>query len=243
MNNYIKLIKRMKSIIPTHIKPKFKNEKDLLNWNQKKGLLSSQSIQKKNNKKKIKKILKNSGIKKLYINCTFKNYNIYNIGQKKVLNFSKKYAKNFNKKFSNFIFSGSPGTGKNHLATAIGKYLILNKKKILIITIAELMSEIKKTFNKNNTLTESCLINKLIKIDLLIIDEIGIQQKSQYEKIIMHQIIDRRSSSKKSTGILSNLNYNNLYKLLGERIIDRLKLGNSSWLNFNWKSYRSNITE
>lgn len=238
MCNSIYLINRIKSIIPSHIKPKFLNEKDLLNWNKKQGYLSSKSILRKNKALKMQKILENSGIQKLYINCSFSNYKISNPGQEKVLNSSKKYVINFEKDFSNFIFSGNPGTGKNHLASAIGNYLILHGKKILLITIANLMSKIKNTFNKNNESSESLLIDKICKMDLLIIDEIGIQKSSEYEKIVIHQIIDRRSSSKKSTGILSNLNYQELHKLLGERIIDRMKLGNSIWLNFYWKSYR-----
>ncbi|CAL4317675.1 DNA replication protein DnaC [Buchnera aphidicola] len=242
MKNNIKLIKRIQSIIPSHIKPKFTNEKDLLTWNQKKGFLSSRSILIRNKAIKIQKTLEKSGIKELYLNCSFENYKVFHSGQEKVLSSAKKYVKNFNNELSNFIFSGKPGTGKNHLAAAIGNYLILHGKKILIITIADLMSKIKKTFQKNNNFTEEHFINKTSKVDLLIIDEIGIQKESNYEKIIIHQIIDRRSASKKSTGILSNLNYNSLYKLLGERILDRMKLGKSLWLNFNWNSYRANVS-
>ncbi|CAL4317744.1 DNA replication protein DnaC [Buchnera aphidicola] len=242
MKNHIKLMKRIKSIIPPHIQPKFKNEKDLLLWNKKKGLLFSKSILIRNKAMKIQKTLEESGIKDLYLNCSFKNYKVFHSGQEKALNSSKKYVKNFNKELSNFIFSGKPGTGKNHLAAAIGNHLILHGKKILIITIADLMSKIKKTFQKNNNFTEEYFINKTSTVDLLIIDEIGIQKESNYEKIIIHQIIDRRSASKKSTGMLSNLNYNSLHQLLGERILDRMKLGNSIWLNFNWKSYRSYVS-
>jgi DNA replication protein DnaC len=242
MNKHIKLIKRIQSIIPSHIQPKFKNEKELLSWNQKKGILSSKSILIRNQAIKMQKILEKSGIKELYLNCSFENYKIFNFGQEKVLNFSKEYVKNFNTELSNFIFSGKPGTGKNHLAAAIGKHLILHGKKVLIITIADLMSKIKNTFSKkNDCLSEEYFINKTSKVDLLIIDEIGIQKESKYEKIIIHQIIDRRSTSKKSTGILSNLNYKNLYQLLGERIIDRMKLGKIIWLNFNWNSYREHV--
>jgi DNA replication protein DnaC len=239
MQKYIKLLKKIKSIIPHHIKPKFKNEIDLLNWNKKQGFLSSKSILRKNKARRMKKIFKHSGIKKLYINCSFENYKVFHIGQEKVLNAAKNYVKNFNNTFSNFIFSGKPGTGKNHLAAAIGNYLILNGKSILIITIADLMSKIKRTFNIKNEYTEEYFLKQTSKVDLLIIDEIGIQKESNYEKIIIHQIIDRRSASKKSTGILSNLNLNNLNILLGERIIDRMKLGKLLCLNFNWDSYRS----
>jgi DNA replication protein DnaC len=31
-------------------------------------------------------------------------------------------------------------------------------------------------------------------------------------------------------------------KLLGERVMDRMPLGNSLWVIFNWESYRHRVT-
>ncbi|CAL4041928.1 DNA replication protein DnaC [Buchnera aphidicola (Phyllaphis fagi)] len=237
----INFLKKLKKIIPNNIKPKFQHDHDVLIWNKKEGQLFCQSIIKKNKEIKIQHMLKRSGIKELYINCSFDNYKIEHEGHKKVVKFSKQYAQEFDNHRDSFIFSGWPGTGKNHLASAIGNYLIRKQKSVLIITIADLMSSIKKTFNKlylKNT--EENLLNYFSTVDLLIIDEIGIQIESRYEKMIMHQIIDRRSSSKKSTGILSNLNYQDMYNLLGGRIMDRIFVEHRLWLNFKWNSYRQN---
>lgn len=239
MNNK-KFLKKLKNIIPIHIIPKFQYETDLLKWNKKQEKIFSKKIIQNNQNIKIKKNLKKSGIKKLYINCSFKNYHIEHEGHKKVLFLTKNYAKNFNNHISNFIFLGRPGTGKNHLATAIGKYLILKGKRVFITTISNLMLKIKSTFNNQDKKnTEEKFINYLSTIDLLIFDEIGIQTQSKYEKIIINQIVDRRYSSKKSTGMLSNLNFYEIKTILGERIIDRIKFGNSLCLNFNWNSYRN----
>ncbi|WP_343154799.1 DNA replication protein DnaC [Buchnera aphidicola (Pseudoregma panicola)] len=240
-NNTINFLKRLKKIIPKHIKPKFKNDKDLLSWNQEQGIISSKSILKKNKIMKIKKTFKKSGIKKLYVKCSFKNYKIEHKGHQRVLNAAKKYAKNFNNCMSSFIFSGNPGTGKNHLASAIGNYLILKGKSVLIVTVADLMSNMKGTFNGSSNITEENLLNKLSNVDLLMIDEIGMQTESRYEKVVINQIVDRRSSSKRSTGMLSNLNHEGMKILLGERVIDRMRIGNSLWLNFEWNSYRKYI--
>ena len=79
-------------------------------------------------------------------------------------------------------------------------------------------------------------------IDLLVIDEIGVQTESKYEKVIINQIVDRRSSSKRPTGMLTNSNMEEMTKLLGERVMDRMRLGNSLWVIFNWDSYRSRVT-
>ncbi|WP_154028223.1 DNA replication protein DnaC [Buchnera aphidicola] len=233
---------KLKKIMPAYIQPKFYNDKELLIWNQEQGKKYSESIIRKNKVMKIKRTLGRSGIKELYVNCSFNNYHINHEGHRKVLYAARKYAENFKNNIASFIFSGRPGTGKNHLASAIGNYLILQGYNILIITVADLMSTIKSTFNRSLTkITEEKLLQNLSTVDLLIIDEIGMQIESRYEKMIINQVIDRRSSSKKSTGMLSNLNHQQLKNLLGERVVDRMCLGNSLWLTFEWESYRKNI--
>jgi len=241
MKNNEKFLKRLQCIVPKHIKPKFHNDEDLLAWNQEQGRLSSEAILRKNKAMKMQRILGRSGIRELYMNCSFDNYQIEHNGHKKVVKASKQYAEEFNKNIASFIFSGKPGTGKNHLASAIGNYLILNGKSVLIVTVADLMSNMKDTFNGKSDVTEEKLLNNLSNVDLLMIDEIGMQIESRYEKVVINQIVDRRSSSKRSTGMLSNLDYRGLKILLGERVIDRMRIGNSLWLTFDWESYRKNI--
>lgn len=236
------VLEKLKNIIPPEIKPKFKSDKELLIWNQEQGRKSSKLILQKNKTLKMQRILGRSGIRELYINCSFENYKIQHTGHKKVLLAAKKYAEDFKNNMASFIFSGRPGTGKNHLAAAIGNYLILHGNSVLIVTVADLMSNMKGTFNGNSVVTEEILLNNLSTVDLLMIDEIGMQTESRYEKIIINQIIDRRSSSKRSTGMLSNLDHQGMKNLLGERVIDRMRLGNSLWLTFEWDSYRKNMT-
>ena len=90
-------------------------------------------------------------------------------------------------------------------------------------------------------ITEERLIQDLSSVDLLVIDEIGMQSESRYEKVIINQIVDRRSSSKRPTGMLSNLDHAGMNALLGERVMDRMRLGNSLWVRFDWESYRSRV--
>ena len=61
-------------------------------------------------------------------------------------------------------------------------------------------------------------------------------------QVRINQIVDRRSSSKRPTGMLTNSNMEEMTKLLGERVMDRMRLGNSLWVIFNWDSYRSRVT-
>ena len=77
----------------------------------------------------------------------------------------------------------------------------------------------KDTFGNRET-SEEQLLSDLSKVDLLVIDEIGMQTESRYEKVIINQIVDRRSSSKRPTGMLTNSNMEEMNKLLGERVMD-----------------------
>ncbi|QCI18594.1 DNA replication protein DnaC [Buchnera aphidicola] len=241
MTFYADFFKRLQRIMPKNIKPKFENDQDLLAWNQEQGRISSESISRENKAMKMQRVLGRSGIRELYMNCSFENYKIEHEGQRKVLKAAKRYAEEFHENIASFIFSGRPGTGKNHLASAIGNYLILHGKSILIVTVADLMSNMKGTFSGTSNITEENLLNHLSSVDLLMIDEIGMQTESRYEKVIINQIVDRRSSSKRSTGMLSNLDHKGMKNLLGERVIDRMRLGNSLWLTFEWDSYRQYV--
>ena len=102
------------------------------------------------------------------------------------------------------------------------------------------MSAMKETFGNRET-SEEQLLNDLSKVDLLVIDEIGMQT-SRATKVIINQIVDRRSSSKRPTGMLTNSNMDEMNKLLGERVMDRMRLGNSCRVIFNWDSYRHRVT-
>ncbi len=241
MKNQTELFRRLQRMMPANVKPKFTNGADLLAWNQEQGRLRSASIVRENRAMKMQRIMGRSGIRELHINCSFDNYRVENDGQRKALDLARQYAAEFDGSIASFVFSGKPGTGKNHLAAAIGNDLILRGKSVLIVTVADLMSNMKGTFSGASDLTEERLLHDLSSVDLLVIDEIGMQTESRYEKVIINQIVDRRSSSKRPTGMLSNLNHASMNTLLGERVMDRMRLGNSLWISFDWESYRSRV--
>lgn len=241
MKNTAALMARLKKMMPANVKPAFTNGEELLAWQQEQGRIRSAAIARENQAMKMQRTFNRSGIRELHMNCSFDNYRVECEGQMKALERARKYAAEFDGNIASFVFSGRPGTGKNHLAAAICNDLLLHGKTVLIITVADIMSAIKGTFGGGDT-TEERLINDLSNVDLLVIDEIGMQTESRYEKVIINQIVDRRSSSRRPTGMLTNLNINEMNTLLGERVMDRMRLGNSLWVIFNWDSYRSRVT-
>lgn len=235
------LFSRLKKMMPANVQPKFTSGEELLAWNQEQGRLRSESIVRENRAMKMQRVMGRSGIRELHMNCSFDNYRVENEGQRRALAMARQYAEEFEGSIASFVFSGRPGTGKNHLAAAIGNDLILRGKSVLIVTVADLMSSMKGTFSGGSDITEERLLHDLSSVDLLVIDEIGMQSESRYEKVIINQIVDRRSSSKRPTGMLSNLDPAGMNTLLGERVMDRMRLGNSMWVRFDWESYRNRV--
>lgn len=163
-----------------------------------------------------------SGIRPLHQNCSFENYRVECEGQMNALSKARQYVEEFDGNIASFIFLVSQNR-QNHLAAAICNELLLRGKSVLIITVADIMSAMKDTFRNSGT-SEEQLLNDLSNVDLLVIDEIGVQTESKYEKVIINQIVDRRSSSKRPTGMLTNSNMEEMTKLLGERVMDRMRL-------------------
>ncbi|WP_418945066.1 ATP-binding protein [Parasutterella sp.] len=60
-------------------------------------------------------------------------------------------------------------------------------------------------------------------IQLLVIDEVGVQKGSESEKRILFSILDNRVTSKKPTILMTNLGIKDCGLVLGDRLYDRIR--------------------
>lgn len=231
---------RLKKLIPPGVQPKFTSAEELLAWQREEGLKHCEELSRLNQKARTEKIFGRSGIQSLHRSCTFANYEVSSEQQRKAYTMAKSYAQNFGTGFASFVFSGGPGTGKNHLAAAIGNHLLAAGHTVLVVTIPDLMLRVRECYDGGQS--EASLLDDLCKVDLLVLDEVGIQRGSSGEKVILNQVIDRRLSSMRPVGVLTNLNHAGLQDSLGLRVIDRLTMDNGIWVNFDWASYRKNVS-
>ncbi|EKB4524929.1 ATP-binding protein [Salmonella enterica] len=231
---------RLKRIIPASVQPKFSTADEWRAWQEAEGRKRSEELDRMNQKSRTEKIFGRSGIQDLHRSCTFANYEVSGEGQRKAYTMAKSYAQNFGSGFASFVFSGGPGTGKNHLAAAIGNHLLAGGHSVLVVTIPDLMLRVRECYDGRQS--EASLLDDLCKVDLLVLDEVGIQRGSSGEKVILNQVIDRRLSSMRPVGVLTNLNHEGLLDSLGARVIDRLQMDGGMWVNFDWGSYRKNVS-
>lgn len=172
--------------------------------------------------------------------CTFENYIARSAQQKKALTIVRSYFDRFDeirKTGTNLILYGAPGCGKTHLASALATSLLKLNKKVLYMQTAELIREIRDTWGKSDK-SEIALIEKFKKVDLLILDEVGIQFGTKAEQDLLFSVLDGRYGALRPTLVISNLNPEGLKDYIGDRLFDRLLETGSAAVLFNWSSYR-----
>jgi DNA replication protein DnaC len=75
-------------------------------------------------------------------------------------------------------------------------------------------------------------------MDLLILDEIGVQFGSETERNLLFDVLNERYEDCKPTLLLSNLPKQDVAKYLGERVMDRLREDGGRVVVFDWESHR-----
>lgn len=182
-----------------------------------------------------------AGIPERFSDRTLEGYTATTEGQKLALAFAKDFAENFDKVIEtgrSAIFCGMPGTGKTHLSVGIGLAVMADRNRVLFITVQKMMRKIKESWGNDSEFNESQVIASMADPELLIIDEVGVQFGSEFEKNIMFEILNSRYERRLPTLLLSNLPADKIKAFLGDRVFDRLREDGGKCIAFDWESHR-----
>lgn len=190
---------------------------------------------------KIIRLTQLSGITKRFAGASFANY-VETNENRKAKRVCQVYAEKWldrKAKGGGLILCGKPGTGKNHLACAILNQVIeQHQDSVLISTALKVVRQVKDSWGKNAEMSETQAVRSFTEVDLLVIDEIGVQFGSEAEKMILFEIINDRYEAMRPTILISNLPLAELSDYIGERVIDRMREGSGAVVTFDWESYR-----
>jgi len=192
--------------------------------------------------RQVKRIddLKIKGVSKRHIDRSFDNYCCDSINKKDALDKITELCSRIKNKEDTFnlIMVGGFGTGKTHLANSAVIDLHDNGKCGVRINAVDMIRRLKSTWAKDSNESEEDAIEAFVEVDLLIIDEIGVQFGSDTEKMFMFDIINGRYEECLPTVIISNLDVDGVKEIIGERCIDRLREDGGKVVAFDWESYR-----
>jgi len=198
-------------------------------------------------KQKIESILGKSGIKKRYLSRTINSFSV-TAENKKSFEVATDYIKNFREYFTQgkgLYLEGPCGTGKTHLAIAIALAIINTGVPVICKTSIDILGDIKRCYERNSEVTEEEVLEAYKTVDLLIIDDLGKEQVTEWSVPVLYSILNERYEALLPTIITTNYNTTALAEKLSAKgdaetataIISRF-VESSKRVTMSWADYR-----
>lgn len=188
----------------------------------------------------------NSNLKN-FSNQTFENFDIdvysdqktegYNVSPKENMEYIRKVALNFvdnfdNPQQKNLFFSGTTGLGKTFLSSCIANELLKRGKTVLYQTASTLLDTI-VDYKLNKSDKSKNIYSQIFDVDLLIIDDLGVEYLNNLNSVELFNILNNRLISAKNvkTIISTNLDLNRFRDRYDDRLVSRI-IGNYTICGF-----------
>lgn len=189
--------------------------------------------------------LLDTGIPARFRPATLANYRAdRHAHQAGVLQACSDYAEHFDDALRagrSMLLLGTMGTGKTHLGCAVLQRVVREYGQLGVagryVSAPGIIRAVKATFGKSER-SEDDVYAELCESDLLVIDEIGVQHGTDFERQVLFEVINARYERGLPTIAISNLNILELRKCVGDRVVDRLCEGGGQVVLFRWDSER-----
>lgn len=191
----------------------------------------------------VQRAVSQSGIPLRFRDRGFGNFVVKNEGQRKAFEVAQRFYREWDVTTARgefLIFQGKPGTGKTHLACAIAHNLLRAGYTASYVNAIDAIRIIRDTWRRNSERTEMQALEAFERLDLLVLDEIGVQFSTEAERTQLFDILNRRYRDCKPTILLTNLDLNGMEEVLGERIFDRFREV-ATVVTFDWDSQRKRV--
>lgn len=134
---------------------------------------------------------------------------------------------------------GNSGTGKTHLACALANHVIQNcAGTARFMTVSELDRLVRYSKGFKAAHNEQQMIDALAAVDLLILDEVGVQSGTEAESRALFDVFNARYQAMRPTVLIGNLSPDDFVVAVGNRVADRIREDGGEILLFDWGSYR-----
>ncbi len=151
----------------------------------------------------------------------------------------RQFVADFKAHSDNLFLYGNPGLGKTFLSSAIANALLKEGISVLYQSagqIADILAEAR--FGRGESELRTVLKDQLLRVDLLIIDDLGTEFINSMTDADIFYIVNSRILAEKSTIISTNLSLPDIGRVYSDRMLSRI-MGHYTPLYFYGTDIRS----
>ena len=210
---------------------------------------------------RINKLIRDSGMKGRFQNRTFDRWEMTEQNRRAFAT-CKRYADAFDimrprkddhgraqppeKERNGLFLIGGYGTGKTHLAAAIANQLLRAGTPVICMTMIDLLARIRETYDREDA-TEAQVMRLYADVPLLIIDDLGSENPTEWGSTMIFSIINARYEAYMPTIVTSNCGADELVQRMtprdatdrnAQKTVDRLREMCVA-VPMDWPSWRS----
>jgi DNA replication protein DnaC len=163
----------------------------------------------------------------LHSGRTFGNFSLRDseklpVEEQKSLEKAFRAAKQFSERPSGWIvFTGTYGSGKTHLAAAIGNYRHALGESPMFVVVPDLLDHLRSTFSPTSSVSYDSLFEEVRTCRLLILDDLGTQSATPWAKEKLYQIFNFRYNAELPTVITTSMHTDEIDPRIRSRMLDK----------------------
>ncbi len=155
-------------------------------------------------------LLKNARVPRRYEHCELTNFETHTDSQRTAHRRAMALVDRFPVVDRGLLFHGDAGVGKTHLAVALMKEAIRRKgARAVFYETRELLKLVRDTYNSSVESTELEVLRPVLEADLLVLDDLGAEKKSEWVDETIGMVVNTRYSERRVTVFTTNLHDEN----------------------------------
>ena len=156
---------------------------------------------------------------------SFDNFEVsiprYSVNENKSLKFARDSARNFSRNPSGWLLlRGNYGSGKTHLAAAVGNERLARGDSVLFLTVPDLLDHLRSTFRASSEIEFDELFERIRNCQLLILDDLGTENPRPWVVEKLFQLLNHRHSHQLATVITTNADLDSIDGRIRSRMLD-----------------------
>jgi len=186
-----------------------------------------------------------AGFRERHMEQTFHNYYAVTDKQKDVVIALQDHAECFSSKW--VILLGPPGTGKDHLLSALTKAWVEKNlsthPKVYADTLQGILRKYREMAYNTEGVTEIDAMNWFAGLDILVLRDVGVKEMTSNELATIVDIIDHRYNDRRLIFMSGNVAPEGIKEVFDERVASRIsEMGllfmEKPYIKCDWKDYR-----